>query len=55
MALAYHLIFVLFVYGEYTVYFWGLSAPMLVTLSPIDSWQLFILGIGTPIAVLPRE
>ena len=33
----------------------GLSAPMLVTLSPIDSWQLFILGIGTPIAVLPWE
>ena len=26
---------------------------MLVTLSPIDSWQLFILGIATLIAVLP--
>ena len=40
-------------WGIHFGYFGGLSAPMLVTFSPIDSWQLFILGIGTPIAVLP--
>ena len=42
-------------WGIHFAYFWRLSPPMLLTLSPIDSWQLFILGIGTPIAVLPWE